>query len=273
MEPFSTGVEAGPFSDAISPKVCGMRVDRVAGRAYHRQMTQCCVLCNSAPADTVEHVPARQFFDPPLPSDLITVPACKGCNNRSQADEEYFRAFLMLLKSPPTSQAAENVRQRVARQLDRPAFGGLRKRFEETSTLRWIGTADGELIADLRTKPERERLWSVMTKYVRALYFHIHGVPLATDVVFSIERLFNRATRPPEYWEPLLDAATYAEGGTTMSVGGQSEFRYSYRTFPHQAHLMEIIVMEFYDLFPYVAMIFRPGTDLTKPVMMPTRKV
>jgi hypothetical protein len=232
-------------------------------------MVQLCVLCNLAPATTVEHVPAKLFFDTPLPNNLITVPACGTCNNGSQHDDEYLRAFLMLLRAESPSGAMEKVRQRVARQLHRPGHGGLLARFQAASTLSWIKTADDEMVPEVTTNPDGKRLFDVLTKYVRGLYFHIHGVPLPTDAVFSIERLFNRATRSAEFWEPLLNAAQYASAGTTFATGSRSEFRCSHRAFPVPP-LMEIMVLEFYEVFPYVAMIFTPGTDFSQPMMFPT---
>jgi hypothetical protein len=40
-----------------------------------------CTYCGQAPADTVDEVPPRCFFKPPMPRNLIKVPACQRCNN------------------------------------------------------------------------------------------------------------------------------------------------------------------------------------------------
>jgi hypothetical protein len=42
---------------------------------------QMCIYCGQAPADTVDEVPPRCFFKPPVPRELIKVPACQRCNN------------------------------------------------------------------------------------------------------------------------------------------------------------------------------------------------
>jgi hypothetical protein len=78
-----------------------------------------CVLCTLVPATTAEHIPAKLFFDKPLPDNLITVPACAPCNNGSQRDDEYLRAFVMLLRDSQPSQAIERVRERTVRHLCR----------------------------------------------------------------------------------------------------------------------------------------------------------
>ncbi|MBT4483019.1 MAG: hypothetical protein HOC71_04995 [Candidatus Latescibacteria bacterium] len=53
-----------------------------------------CFLCGSTNGLTRDHIPPKNLFKPPLPTDLITVPSCKKCNESYQLDEEYFRTFV-----------------------------------------------------------------------------------------------------------------------------------------------------------------------------------
>jgi hypothetical protein len=228
-----------------------------------------CVLCAAVPATTREHVPAELFFDRPLPDNLITVPACESCNKDSQHDDEYLRAFMMLLRDAAPSQAIERVRARTVRQLHRKNFPGLRIKLEQSSELRWHSeSGGGAREVGLFTKPDRERLFRVMTKYVRGLYFHVVGSVLPVEAILSIERLFNRGTRPAEYWEPLLAASDYAYQGRVESVGAGPEFRYAFNPVT-KGPALAMMVLEFYQSFPYVAMVFKPGTDLGKSVSLP----
>jgi hypothetical protein len=52
-----------------------------------------CVYCG-APADTRDHVPPRLLLEEPLPLNLLTVPACRRCNNGYSDDERYVRDAL-----------------------------------------------------------------------------------------------------------------------------------------------------------------------------------
>lgn len=61
-----------------------------------------CYLC-AAPADTRDHLPPKGFFPPPLPSNLITVPCCKKCNESFSLDDEAFR---ILVTAPPDISAS-----------------------------------------------------------------------------------------------------------------------------------------------------------------------
>lgn len=227
-----------------------------------------CVLCNEREADTFEHAPAELFFDKPLPSDRIKVPACGVCNNGSQKDDEYLRAILLALKSGPASPATENVRQRSIRNLHRPERGGLLARIRKASELRWIKTDQGLVVPELLTRPEGARIQATIQKYARALHFHITGEALPIDVVWSVGAFFNMTTKPAEYFADLTAAVQWVRRGQTVVVGPRNEFRYSYRQSPG-GDLLEVILLDFYELFPYAAMIYKPGTDLTRGVKVP----
>ena len=52
-----------------------------------------CVFCGQA-ATTRDHIPPKGVFLDPLPTDLVTAPACAACNNSTKLDDEYFRALI-----------------------------------------------------------------------------------------------------------------------------------------------------------------------------------
>jgi hypothetical protein len=227
-----------------------------------------CVLCAIEVATTREHTPAELFFGRPLPDNLITVPSCVPCNQGSQRDDEYLRAFMMLLRDCTPSSAIEGVRARTIRQLNRQDHPGLRISFEKKSELRWDRDASGQPIVGLFTKPDRDRLWKVLTKYARGLYFWSTGNVVPHGAQFSIERLFNREMRPDEYWEPLLAAAAYARAGTVVTTGSHAEFQYSFRIV-EAGDVISVMVLDFYRSFSYVAMVLKPGTDLSNEIRVP----
>src|SRR5262245_14982592 len=47
-----------------------------------------CIYCRTAKADTRDHVPPDLLFPSPKPKRLITVPACRACNQGFQQDDE-----------------------------------------------------------------------------------------------------------------------------------------------------------------------------------------
>lgn len=59
-----------------------------------------CVYCGRV-ADSKDHAPPKCLMLPPLPSNLITLPACMECNNGFSFDENVVRAFLSLIGNHP----------------------------------------------------------------------------------------------------------------------------------------------------------------------------
>jgi len=55
-----------------------------------------CVICGIRQSIDREHVPPRNIFTKPRPSNLVTVPACSSCNNNTSQLDEEFRAYLSL---------------------------------------------------------------------------------------------------------------------------------------------------------------------------------
>ena len=53
-----------------------------------------CTYCEKDAA-TADHVPPKLLFVKPRPQ-LVTVPACRGCNQTASLDDEYFRAAITL---------------------------------------------------------------------------------------------------------------------------------------------------------------------------------
>jgi len=55
-----------------------------------------CTICGKLEATTRDHVPPEGIFSKPLPSNLITVPACNLCNNGTSIHDENFKVLLSL---------------------------------------------------------------------------------------------------------------------------------------------------------------------------------
>jgi hypothetical protein len=50
-----------------------------------------CIYCGKLGALTADHIPPKNLFPRPRPSNLITVPSCHKCNKGFELDDEYFR--------------------------------------------------------------------------------------------------------------------------------------------------------------------------------------
>lgn len=225
-----------------------------------------CVLCGINTATSREHVPPESFFERPYPPNLITVPACASCNQGSQQDDEYLLAYLVGLDHPGTPSVLESVRDRVYRALRRPERPGLQIRLLYASTLvrRGVGTEQQRL--SVESRPDGERMFRVLRKQVRGLSFHLTGRILPRSTYVAIERTFFRHTQRSEYWDLWLKGGDYAMAGRTGEMG--EVFRYGFREIERSA-CVAAMRLEFYRVFAYTALIFRPDFSPPQRVVFP----
>lgn len=77
-----------------------------------------CVYCTE-PATTSDHAPPRCLLRRPLPSNLLTLPACAKCNSGFSFDENVVRALLALISTHPDLVAERGPDGRLTRALER----------------------------------------------------------------------------------------------------------------------------------------------------------
>lgn len=77
-----------------------------------------CVYC-PALATTNDHAPSRCLLRRPLPSNLLTLPACSKCNTGFSFDENVVRALLALVSTHPNLVAERGPQGRLTRALER----------------------------------------------------------------------------------------------------------------------------------------------------------
>jgi hypothetical protein len=132
-----------------------------------------CIYCQTAEADTRDHVPPDLLFPPPKPGTLITVPACKACNQGFQKDDEVFALVLSSLLG--TNTAGRSV-------WDTKVAGGLLKRSPKLrkaigSTLHYQAYPfrGGRKAVAPAVLVERSRVLRVLRRIVRGLAWHEYG--------------------------------------------------------------------------------------------------
>ena len=145
-----------------------------------------CVYCGLEDPDTSDrtrdHVPPRNLFPEPRPSDLITVPCCRQCNSSASEDDEYFRLVLTSRNDTSDHPEAEKVRPKICRSLQRPEATGfinlLREIFLDVDLYTKGGIYVGQG-AGIRVN--HERLNRVAERIVQGLYWYTFGVRLPSD--------------------------------------------------------------------------------------------
>jgi hypothetical protein len=136
-----------------------------------------CVYCGGL-ADTKDHAPSRCFLRRPLPSNLMTLPACKTCNVRFSTDENIVTIVMAL------TSAQSDLRR------DCEPGGRVHRALERDSRLRSLieshRRADGnyELSGELLGSFDR-----VFRKTVQGLFYGLYHriVPKDELAILSIE--------------------------------------------------------------------------------------
>ena len=135
-----------------------------------------CVYCGLEEPDdrdrTRDHVPPRNLFPEPRPSDLITVPCCRNCNNSASKDDEYFRSLLVREKRVDEHSQVHKVKQSFIRSLDQSKAPGFSRSIlnnvipVETYTPAGIYTG-----LEWGYYVENDRLDRVLERIVKGLYW------------------------------------------------------------------------------------------------------
>src|SRR5262249_31456272 len=84
-----------------------------------RHVGKMCVYCGTAPAETMDHVFAREFLPVKRRANLPKVPACSACNSVKSGHEHYLTTVLPFASHH--QDAAAVLSQMVERRLERNA--------------------------------------------------------------------------------------------------------------------------------------------------------
>jgi hypothetical protein len=143
-----------------------------------------CIYCATRPATTSDHVPPKQVFPRPLPSNLITVPSCDVCNGGFQSDDDYFGAIMAMRVEIEPHPGGDEVVARLMRGFDRPESRGLVERFIAARTTKSVyAKDDGRYLGEAEAcELETHRIQSTLARIVRGLHYHETGTRLGEHV-------------------------------------------------------------------------------------------
>ncbi len=146
-----------------------------------------CIFCGH-PADTREHIPAKQFFKGTPDKPLITVPSCSVCNAGFQKDEDFFRQFYVSMLLERSPEAKKLMDGEVSRSILRsPALG-----FQMFSQMKLVDVyAQSGLFKDTMTMysvsdADKVRINRVVNKIIKGLFFHQFNQTLPRNWVVKI---------------------------------------------------------------------------------------
>lgn len=146
-----------------------------------------CIFCGK-PADTREHIPAKQLFKGTPAKNLITVPSCTTCNKSFQKDEDFFRQFyvsMIMSKSPGAKSLFENEISRAilrSPKLARQMFSQMKLVDFYTKSGVYLGKKTAYKVSDM----DKQRIDRVVRKIIQGLFFYRFGASLPKDWIIKI---------------------------------------------------------------------------------------
>lgn len=192
--------------------------------AARKIRTRTCAMCGNAEEVSREHVPPKNLFLKPRPTNTITVDLCVSCNHGYHLDDEYFRVYIAAGATPGTK-LMELWKQKVVGS----SFvrgGGLKGRLNddyelvqeharhEPLQLFGGGTVPPELLPLVQAF-NAARINAVVEKIVRCLHMHETGGRLLGNLAVSVAPFSDTE------WKTTLQQRT-------GEVGHDNEFVYRY---------------------------------------------
>ncbi len=133
-----------------------------------------CVFCGQRRVVTRDHIPPSCLFGKKgnLPSDLITVPACKRCNLQTSGDDEYLRLVLAASEEASGHPTAQTLLSPISRSLNRPEGPGFANLVFDSLTTVNAYTRSGIYFGAMPAlRVDRARLTRIVEKVIRGLFF------------------------------------------------------------------------------------------------------
>lgn len=192
-----------------------------------RNTDELCVYCGAV-ATSHDHIPPQAIFPRPHPSNFVTVPSCKSCNEGDSKDDEYFRNILVFREDSGSSASGEAVWVTVRRSLSRPQARRFTLSLANSMFDKPVESPGGILLGSASAiRIDRQRVNHVITRITRGLYAHHFGhmMPRTDKVQVYSEEDINHF--------PTSVAAMLGELVTTTTsrphhVIGDDVFEYCY---------------------------------------------
>lgn len=213
-----------------------------------------CAYCGSRQDVTRDHVPPKNVFSKPRPSDLITVPACRSCNSSASKDDEYFRLKLCTSDLVGNHPAAKNNRATIFRSLNRPQAHGLRKSFLSDIHTVQLRTQGGLYLGKrLAFDVSIERIHRVVERTVRGLFFHETSQRLPSDYDVDVHSNDTLREESKEVIEELRRNILIPLAQMSPNIIGEGAFFYRFHIIDEDP-FFSVWALTFYGQVPFLAL-------------------
>ena len=189
-----------------------------SNKTARRKNEDCCYLCSSKDDLTRDHIPPKNLFTPPLPSNLIAVPCCSKCNQSFTLDDEAFRAFASAYVAK--SKAGQWIwdHRVLAKTFKRSAY--FQQSLADSVTKVPVATPWGIIELDAITFSE-QRANRYLIRLTKGLLHKFYPGVDYTNTQFTV----NQVSLTQEHIDWLYKTITYDERGMVSSASGGASLR------------------------------------------------
>lgn len=159
-------------------------------RSSSRDYSICCY-CHK-PATTKDHIPPKNMFPKPRPTNLITVPSCKDCNEDPSLDDEYF-GLITVAASAGHPQARDLFRGKVKKKSKK--YIALAKSILSNIITKDIYSGKIYLGTQDFLKIDDERINRIMIRITKGFYWYHFREPLPVkhEIKVSLQPKFDQS--------------------------------------------------------------------------------
>ena len=226
----------------------------------HQQSRQSgtCVYCGAVGPVSSDHIPPRNLFAKPRPSNLITVPSCRACNEAASKDDEYFRLVTVIRHDTSDHPDAAGVWSTAMRSLQKIQKRGFTTAFLNNVREVALQTPAGIYLGQAGVYDvDLERLNRVAARIVRGLFYRHSGGRLPNRygaVAYCTAGIDSSQTEIVTQVRDMVSALLSGK----LHIIGKGTFAYWYRFLEEDVHLSAWLLV-FYKKISFVGMT-APGT-------------
>lgn len=216
-----------------------------AFKMSRRNQCRVCAYCGEQRKLTADHVPPKLLFARPYPTNLMTVPACRRCNESFQKDDEYTRSVVSLDVRASKNTDVQLKLPAILRSLQRPNARAFAEYLASQTTTSAIVGQDGAPMGQI-IDVDRARVNATGSRIIRGLYFVEMGRPITLNAVMRVEAK-GGPLRSDE-----ADALTIARAYSKFSERRHKEIGTAFSYAAGFGHGISVWIMLLYDYFLWV---------------------
>ena len=171
-----------------------------------------CIYCGSKEDITRDHSPPKALFPEPRPSNMLTVPSCRKCNESFAKDDQYFSDKLIMCAPISQNPNAQQVKQKFFRSLIKPEAEGYKHlHLRDIANIDIITPSGIYLGTSPAIKIDDKRIKRVAKRIAGTIFYktHRHPIPSTSDVKVMYKDI--SLSQPNEFieyagpvWQPTI---------------------------------------------------------------------